>query len=185
MRTILYPLTVGLALVPVVARGDEIHDAAKNGDIATVKHLLAINPELVRATERDQTPLHYAAENGQDEVVLLLLAHGARIDEAMPSGCTALHMAARAGKPRTVGLLLSRGAKINATAGNGFLTPLHCAVISGRDCVVEVLLCHGADLNAWSAIGTPLKLAVERNKTDIADVLRRAGARNNLVRHRK
>ena len=49
MRTILYPLAVGLALVPTVVRGDEIHEAAKAGYVARVKTLLAADPALVQA----------------------------------------------------------------------------------------------------------------------------------------
>lgn len=44
------------------ASADEIHDAAKNGDVAKVKALLNKNPELLHAkTSEGKTPLHMAS----------------------------------------------------------------------------------------------------------------------------
>src|SRR5262249_38499843 len=76
MRTILHLAAVGLALVPAVVRGDEIHDAVRAGDVAKVKKLLAADPDLVNATVSQPstwnwTPLHFAADEGNDDMVEL------------------------------------------------------------------------------------------------------------------
>jgi ankyrin repeat protein len=55
---------------------DEIHDAAKAGDLAKVKALLKNNPELVFSKGK-RTLLYWAAYYGLKEVVELLLTKGA------------------------------------------------------------------------------------------------------------
>jgi hypothetical protein len=57
-------------------------------------------------------------------------------------------------------------------------TALLLAVQSGRDAVVRALLARGADPNISDVYGeTPLHAAIAGNHTEIAQVLRRAGAR--------
>jgi hypothetical protein len=57
-------------------------------------------------------------------------------------------------------------------------TALLLAVLSGRDAVVTALLARGADPNISDAYGeTPLHAAIAANRTEIAQALRRAGAR--------
>jgi hypothetical protein len=57
-------------------------------------------------------------------------------------------------------------------------TALLLAVQSGRDAVVSALLARGADPNISDVYGeTPLHAAIAGNRTEIAQVLRRAGAR--------
>ena len=52
----------------------EIHDAARNGDLAKVKALLKENPDLVSSKDDDgTTPLHQAAIGGHRDVAEFLL----------------------------------------------------------------------------------------------------------------
>jgi len=63
------------------AFGDEIHDAAKNGDLAKVQALLKQNPGLVFSKDHNGwTPLHHAAEGGHKNVAELLLAKEADVN---------------------------------------------------------------------------------------------------------
>ena len=76
----------------------EIHDAARDGDVAKVTALLDGSPALV--SEKDTngaTPLHMAAENGKKDVAALLLARGAKPSAIDNGGVTPLHMAAANG----------------------------------------------------------------------------------------
>jgi ankyrin repeat protein len=177
MRTLLFPMAVGLALVPAALRGGEIHDAATAGDVAKVKQLLAANPELVNAKDDIvRTPLHWAAARGHNEIVSVLLDHRAQVDEEDAANSTPLYVAVQRGYLRTAGLLLSRGANVNCRQLFG-RTALHRAAEEGNLRMVELLLCYGANVNAESRFGTPLKQAIEGNHTAVADMLRRAGAR--------
>jgi hypothetical protein len=57
-------------------------------------------------------------------------------------------------------------------------TALLLAVLSGRDAVVTALLARGADPNISDVFGeTPLHAAIAANRTEMAQALRRAGAR--------
>ncbi len=75
-------LTIILAVVGImagIAFCDEIHDAAKAGDVQKVKSLLGANPELVNCRIRNSgvTPIHVAAQCGHKNVVEILMANKA------------------------------------------------------------------------------------------------------------
>jgi ankyrin repeat protein len=134
------------------AAGDEIHDAARDGDLAKVKALLQHDPSLVFSKGDNYfggTPLHLAAGNGHIEVAQLLLDFKAVIDAKNDNGYTPLYMAARSGHKDVVELLLANGADINAKDNKG-QTPLG-AVLSevgrhpspGQEDVAEFLRQHG------------------------------------------
>jgi ankyrin repeat protein len=70
-----------------LAWGDEIHEAAMNGDLARVKTLLKDRPDLVSSQDTNgDTPLHAAAFTGQMEVVEWLLANKADVKAKDKSG---------------------------------------------------------------------------------------------------
>ena len=55
--------------------------AAKNGQVARLKELLASGPALINARDKDgSTPLHCATWKGQQEVVALLIKAGADVN---------------------------------------------------------------------------------------------------------
>jgi ankyrin repeat protein len=60
----------------------EIHDAARKGDLESVKALLKDNPELVNDKDDNYgaTPLHWAAAGGYQDVVELLLVGKAEVN---------------------------------------------------------------------------------------------------------
>lgn len=59
----------------------EIIKAAKAGGVLRIKELLATDPELINARDKDgSTPLHCATWKGQQEVVPLLLDAGAEVN---------------------------------------------------------------------------------------------------------
>ena len=60
VAALILSLALGLAVAPVAA--DPIHDAAKAGDVAKVKALLASGVKVDARNEYGHTPLHY----GQD-----------------------------------------------------------------------------------------------------------------------
>ena len=87
-----------------------------------------------------------------------------------------MHAAANNGRAWIVEELLRRNANINATNSLGF-TPLHDVITSGSADTVGILLKHKADLTIKNQAGqTPLQYAVARNRSQLADQLREAGA---------
>ena len=92
MRATLWCLTLLWASVPN-ACADDIHEAARKGDVAKVTELLAGNPRLIAARNDMSTPLHIAAHRNQLAVVQLLLEKGADVNAIGTNESTPMHLA--------------------------------------------------------------------------------------------
>ena len=145
-------------------------EAAKAGDEATVRRLIAEHPRL-----RDQrlpsgeSPLMAALYRGHRNVVSALAESGAEID-VFAAAATGNVVALR-------GALKEPGA-VNAYAYDGW-TPLHLAAFFGQLEAARVLLDAGADLQALSRnslTNTPLHAATAGKHEDIALLLVERGA---------
>ena len=128
-----------------------IFNAAEAGNIEAVKQHLAAGTDVNARGEDSWTPLHSAAQGERKEVA------------------------------EVVELLIAEGADVNAKTTWGG-TPLHRAAIYGYKEIAEVLIAAGADVNAKYDDGnakweTPLDLAIEENKKEIADLLRKHGGK--------
>ena len=89
---------------------------------------------------------------------------------------TPLHLAVKQYHKEIAELLIAEGADVNAS-NNWAETPLHHAAYWGLD-LAELLIAKGANVNAKIRNGqTPLDLAIERNRTATADLLRKHGAK--------
>lgn len=82
-----------LALSLVAVSAGELQDAARAGDAARVRALLAANPAAINARVSGTTALHEAVRSGKIEVVRLLLASGADVNAADFSNLTPLKLA--------------------------------------------------------------------------------------------
>ncbi len=183
--------------------GQQIIDefvGVSHGDFARVKELLAQYPMLVNARATwHETPIEAAAQMGREDIVDFLLAAGAPLDictaamlgmrdkvaEMLQADPELAHATGAHGIPVTyfpmihshgdiAELLVSEGADINA--GEGTYTALHGAVLFGQKGMVEWLLERGVEVNPKNFDGkTPLDLAVERDQTEIAELLRAHG----------
>ncbi len=151
-------------------------DAARDGDTAVVRALLAQGAG-VDATEGDgTTALHWASYRDDVEIVELLLDAGADVDATNGLGATPLWTAGQNGSAVMVRRLLTAGANPNLALLAGE-TPLMVAARAGAPDVVDLLLTHGAEVDAHGARGqTALMWAVAQHHPAVVKVLLAHGA---------
>ena len=91
------------------AVAEPIHEAAKEGDLAKVKSLIAEGSDVNVRDENGFTPLHFAAYRGYKDVAELLILKGANVNAVDKWGGTPLHSADQAGHKEIVELLIKHG----------------------------------------------------------------------------
>jgi hypothetical protein len=169
----------------------KLHQAARNGNVATVNRLLREgivpdaripnpNMSMIRFPEfwkeYGPTPLHIASGQGHTKVVNSLIRAGAPLEEGDMSGATPLHWAAHEGHLSVVNALLKAGARVDAS-GIGWTTPLYLAAKEGHLPVVNALLRVGASPNTRTSNGeTPLYIATKYGHLPVVKSLLKSGA---------
>jgi len=178
--------------------------AASQGDIETMKALLATNPKLAEETlPSGMSPLMAALYYGKQQSVEWLLDRGVTVtiheaaalgdDETMNymlnlepqllmqysfDGWTPLHLAAFFGGYEAAKLLIERGADVNAPSTNSMRNmPIHAAAAGNRTNLIALLLENGADPNVRQSGGwTPLHQAADHCDAELVRLLLRHGA---------
>ena len=138
-----------------------------------------------------------AAELGWIATLDMLIEKRAEVNASDASGKTVLMYAMGNRNLSTVAALVSRGARVNERDAQG-RTPLMYAITNARHDpiriyghpndpaeetaryveLVKFLVDHNADVNAADKAGlTPLAAASQLHRPEIADLLRRAGAK--------
>jgi len=159
MLALIFPMAVHVHAqedIPAIPKIAEIHEAAKNGDLAAIKTMLSGRPELVNSLDRQNYyPLHWAVKNGHKEVAKFLIQTGADVNQKTKDlyGFTPLHWASNWDM---ADFLVSMGADLKARDRYG-ATVLIWAAGYNRDDVIELLLTLGAevdeqDMNGWSGL---------------------------------
>jgi len=153
--------------------------AASTGQEEVAAYLIGKGADVDAKTNDERTPLHQAAQAGAAHLVEVLISKGVDVKARDKSGNTPLHGAAEAGRREVAELLIAKGADINAKATNEYwTTPLHRAAFAGHKEMVELLIARGADANIRDYRGrTALDLAEQRGHTEIAELLRKHGAK--------
>ena len=150
--------------------------AARDGDIAAVRALLAQGAGVGAAEGDGTSALHWASYRDDVETAGLLLDAGADVDATNDLGATPLWTAGQNGSVVMVRRLLAAGANPDLALLAGE-TPLMVAARSGAADVVELLLTHGAEPDARGARGqTALMWAVAQHHPAVVDVLLAHGA---------
>lgn len=171
-----------------------------HGNFARVKELLEAHPDLLNGSAPwNETAVQAATQMGNVAIIEYLTGKGAPVDiftaavlgmgdrvnafveadaglvkAAGVHGIPLLYFPVIRGQREIAEYLLAHGAEVNAGA-NG-LTPLHGAVMFNQAGMARWLLEHGANPNLLSyEKKTPLKLAVESGKDEIAAILRAGG----------
>ncbi len=141
--------------------------AAYEGDIETVRSMIARGVSVHVTNSAGQTPLHNAAKRGRLEVVELLVCSGAQIDAPDNHGFTPAMLAMAENHKPVVEYLVEEGAGVDFCL----------AAYLGDVAKVKEFIDAGADVNtkgpyAW----LPLHYAAFLNHIDVAKLLIAAGA---------
>ncbi len=149
--------------------------AARTGDLETLKEYFAAGQPVNGANKRGDTLLTVAAYSGQAEAVSLILKQKrVEVDAKNAMGLTALAAAAFKGEVAIAKALVAAKADVNAANDSG-QTALMFAALAGRTTMVEYLLKAGADAKAKDTSGnTPLSLAKGQGAKDVVKLLEKS-----------
>lgn len=154
---------------PDPALSEPILNAAKRGELAEVKSLLARGADINARTGYNQTPLMLAAGKGHLEVVRLLIDSGADLNivDTFYKSFTALIAAANGGHIEIVKLLLDKGAK-------GREQVIFSGIQEGNSAIVKIAL-SGATIPK-PILDRGLDFAKNTGNEEIIAMLTEAGA---------
>lgn len=148
--------------------------AARSGNADLVDQLIRRRAKVAARNRYGDDALLLASFRGHLAVVKLLVAGGAPVNRQ--GGWQPLAYAAFNGQVEVMRHLLGQGANINGASDNG-TTALMVAARNGHLEAVQLLLQHKPEVDRINeAGGTALKWALAANHTDIAALLRKAGA---------
>ncbi|MCC7438851.1 MAG: ankyrin repeat domain-containing protein [Armatimonadetes bacterium] len=131
-------------------------DAAKQGGLEQMNHLLSGGTAVDTTNEFGETALMMAGWTGNIEVVGMLLERGADVNKRDVHGVTPVMHAAWEGQTSVVKVLLERGGRVNDQDTSGQTAIAHAAW-EGKDETVRLLLENGANPDIPDNYGmTPL-----------------------------
>jgi ankyrin repeat protein len=150
-------------------------EAVMVGLTSTVERLVAKGAEPIIRNARGDTPLHIAVNMDQEDMTKVFLRLGSSIHAKNSLGMTPFRIALQT-SPKMVSTLLTKD-RIAVADDDGF-APLHIAILAGASIdIVRVIIDQGGRVSAVDAEGrTPLRLAVDQNAWDHAQLLIDKGA---------
>ncbi len=174
-------LPVLAALLPALhAAGDSaVVTAARDGDLRSVRALIAKRTNVNEPANDGSTALLWAVYHSDAEMTKALLAAGARPDAANKYGVTPLIQASRTGDTALIDALLKSGAKASVAHPDGE-TALMAAARTGRLDAVRLLIEASSDVNATTyQHETALMWAAGEGHADVVTALLAAKADAN------
>jgi ankyrin repeat protein len=170
-------LCIALCFLTIWLAGAEVHDAALNGDLSSIKALVAKDPALLNAVNNNgRTPLHLAVSRGHLEMAAWLIKKGADVNLREASfQLTPLHLAVWGGHLETALMLLKNGADLQAREKDNE-TALY--YVKNNLPLAKLLVSRGLKVRDTksSAGNTPFSIAIERGYIDVADYFLAMGA---------
>ena len=157
-------------------RNQPIHEAAKRGDLATLKKLLK-RGLFAKAVDIDEpgddlrTPLHFAAAGSNVEAVKLILEQKATLDKLDRREETALHLAAATGTLATVKLLVEHKAALEKVGAEQNTALLYALQRSELDIAKFLIDSKAAVENAPDTEPTYLHACVGMGSIEAAKLL--------------
>ena len=151
--------------------------AAYSSPVRIVTALLRAGADVNVRDKYGETALFMAAANGHASNVKALIAAGADVNHRAIHGGTVLVYAGMVGNTDTLTALIEAGADVNAKEDGGS-TPLIDAAQWGNCRSCKAFIAAGADVNGKDHSGwTALKYAIKRKNSEMASMLRAAGAK--------
>lgn len=171
----------------VVEGQSPLHHAAIMGWEEGIEILLAAGANIRGKGTQGREALAFAICAGKGTTGLLI-AKGADVNARDEAGRTALHWAAFCGLEEMANLAMENGGdprieKLWAKAGGRSILrvipdAIKAEYLQDARETVELLIAKGADLSAKDDNGqTPLMIAVTEKRDDVAEILRKAGAK--------
>jgi len=162
----------------LAADGTRLVDAARNGELGTVRSLLKGGADPNQTAADGSTAVHWAVHRDNLEMLNALLDAGARPDRVTRYKVAPLTLAAQNGNGALVERLLAAGANADTVSEEG-QTVLMTAARNGSVAVVRALLGRGAQVGlAESFKGqTALMFAAGEGNTAAAELLLEVGAK--------
>jgi len=174
-RAILFAFLI-IQHVTVIASAEQIVDAAKGGDLPTVRNILAQDPSKLNATDEDNyTALHWACMRTRWDVAEYLIEQGADLNVVGGDGGTPINWCVHHDNVEIIKLMIEKGAKLNIRNQWG-MTELHTAIWRGCIQVVEYLLDHGSDPTIKTNEGwTAMHYAFRSGHDNVIELLKERG----------
>uniref|UniRef100_A0A672UIY6 GA binding protein transcription factor subunit beta 2 n=1 Tax=Strigops habroptila TaxID=2489341 RepID=A0A672UIY6_STRHB len=158
----------------LVDLGKRLLEAARKGEDAEVRKLMASGAPFTTDWVPRDVALHLAAQHGHYSTAEVLLRAGVSRDARTKVDRTPLHMAAADGHTHIVELLIKNGADVNAKDMLK-MTALHWAAEHDHRDIVELLLRHGADVHASSKFDkSAFDIALDKNNPETLVMLQEA-----------
>jgi ankyrin repeat protein len=150
-----------------------LHNAARYGDLETLKHGLECGKRVDALDSQGWTALHHAAHFGHVSELSALLAHNASVNyRHYTTGNTPLHLAAQAGHVTVVEKLLKAGASHQLALTPGTL-PIQLAALGGHTAVISAMLKNritSGDASQQDGIAA-IELAAQKGHADACRLL--------------
>jgi hypothetical protein len=174
-RVILFAVLI-MVHMTIIASAEPIVEAAKNGDLQTVKTILAKDPSKLNATDESKyTALHWASMRAHWDVAEFLIEKGADLNVVGGDGGTQINWAVHHDNVDIIKLMVEKGAKLNIRNRWG-MTELHTAIWRGCIHVVEYLLDQGSDPMVRTNEGwTAMHYAFRSGHDNIIEMLKDRG----------
>jgi ankyrin repeat protein/L-ascorbate metabolism protein UlaG (beta-lactamase superfamily) len=175
-------ITTALFSLALICPAQDIFEAAKKGETASVKRLLREKPERLQARNpAGMTPLHVAARAGHQELAELFIEAGADINARDKAGATPLIHSLMAGKKDMAVFLVDKGADVTIKTNDG-MPAIAGAFILRSPGLVESMIDKGQDVNEDLVDGaTLLHGAAIMGANDMIPILLSKGARLDAV----
>lgn len=149
--------------------------------VEEVPVLIASGASVTATNTNGQTVLHLAVHLGKTNLLGPLLQAGADLNARDVTGKSPVEEAAAAGQFTVVKWLQEQGAVVTAREQRLMSTPLHQAIRNGSLPQLQETYKWDAELNSRDERGrTPLRLAVDANRADLAHFLLSKGANPNV-----